>query len=82
MLERLKQLGTNVAELVRFKTKTSLEELQNDLQKQWILRYGLFECIQSIIDISCHLVVRYNGGRKTCNFNAETRSSFVDFCDF
>jgi len=65
MLERLKQLEKNLEELKRFKKKTSLKEVHQDIQKQWILRYGLFESIQIVIDVSCHLAVRHNLGNPT-----------------
>lgn len=62
MLERLEQLETNIVELEKFRKKYVLSEIKADLQKQWILRYGLFESIQIVIDISCHLVTKYNIG--------------------
>lgn len=62
MLERLEQLETNIVELEKFRKKYVLTEIKADLQKQWILRYGLFESIQIVIDISCHLVTKYNIG--------------------
>ena len=48
--------------LERFRSNTTIDEIKKDLKKQWILRYGLFECIQVVIDISCHLVAQYNLG--------------------
>lgn len=71
MLERLIQLETNVVELEKFRQKYALDEIKNDLQVQWILRYGLFESIQIVIDISCHLVAKYNLG------NAQTYSDCI-----
>lgn len=62
MLERLSQLETNIAELGKFHTKYLLDDIKNNRQLQWILRYGLFESIQIIIDISCHLTAKYNLG--------------------
>jgi len=68
MLERLNQLEQNVEELKKFKKEISLDALKNDLQKQWSLRYGLFESIQIVIDLSCHLTAKYNlGNPKTYN---------------
>lgn len=71
MLERLAQLETNIAELEKFNQHYKLDEVRNDLQVQWILRYGLFESIQIVIDISCHLTAKYNLG------NAQTFSDCI-----
>ena len=62
MLERLHQLEINVHELRDFRLNNTLDDVKKNLQKQWILRYGLFESIQIVIDISCHLVSKYNLG--------------------
>jgi len=62
MLERLEQLERNVAELEKFKEQNSIEVVKSDIQKQWILRYGLFESIQIVIDLACHLSSYYNLG--------------------
>lgn len=62
MLERLEQLERNVIELNNFKAHTSIEEIKADLQKQWVLRYGLFESIQIVIDLACHIASYYNLG--------------------
>lgn len=71
MLERLFQLETNIGELEKFQQKYSIDDVKNDLQIQWALRYGLFESIQIVIDISCHLAAKYNLG------NAQTYSDCV-----
>jgi len=71
MLERLFQLETNVNELEKFKQKYTVDNVKNDRQVQWTLRYGLFESIQIVIDISCHLTARYNLG------NAQTYSDCI-----
>ncbi len=55
LFERLDQLETNIVELEKFRKKYVLTEIKADFQKQWVLRYGLFESIQIVIDISCHL---------------------------
>ena len=73
MLERLNQLEMNIHELRIFYERTSLSEIKDSIQKQWILRYGLFESIQIVIDISCHLVSKYNLG------NPKTYTECVDF---
>ena len=62
MLERLNQLEINIVELEKFHNDNELNEVKDNLQLQWILRYGLFESIQIVIDISCHLVTKYNLG--------------------
>ncbi|KAF0151082.1 MAG: hypothetical protein FD143_2248 [Ignavibacteria bacterium] len=71
MLERLFKLETNIGELEKFQQKYQIDDLKNDLQVQWILRYGLFESIQIVIDISCHLAAKYNLG------NAQTYSDCI-----
>lgn len=72
MLERLNQLEENAAELVLFKKKHSLEELKKTKTVGWALRYGFLESIQIIIDISCHVVSKYNLG------NPETYSECIE----
>ncbi len=72
MLERLNQLEENIVELQKFKKKYKLNEIKKNLQLQWILRYGLFESVQIIIDIACHIVTKYNLG------NPKTYSECVE----
>ncbi|MBN1997547.1 DUF86 domain-containing protein, partial [candidate division KSB1 bacterium] len=62
MLERLNQLDTNLNELLKFKRSVALSHIKKDLQKQWILWYGLFESIQIVIHIACHLTAKYHLG--------------------
>jgi uncharacterized protein YutE (UPF0331/DUF86 family) len=62
MHERLKQLENNIAELAKLREDYSVEDIKNDKKKEWALRYGLFESIQIVIDISCHIVVHQNLG--------------------
>lgn len=62
MLERLEQLEINVIELDKFKSQNSVSDIKSDVQKHWALRYGLFESIQIVIDISCHITSLYNLG--------------------
>lgn len=62
MLERLHQLENNISELYSLKESYKLEDIKDDVTKQWALRYGLLESIQITIDISCHLVVHLNLG--------------------
>src|SRR3972149_9974193 len=75
MVERLSQLEINIVELEKFRQKYSVKEVKNDLQIQWILRYGIFESIQIIIDISCHLAAKYNLG------NAETYADCIELLE-
>ena len=74
MLEaRLQQLEINIAQLQEMKAVVlSSDSFQKDLQQQWALRYGLFESIQIVIDISCHLVSKHNLG---------TQNSYLDCVD-
>lgn len=60
--ERLAKLEENLIILKDLKESLLPENLKDDVKSQWAIRYGLFECIQIIIDISCHLVSRYNLG--------------------
>jgi len=62
MLERIKLLEDNVKELLSFNKRFSAGEIKNDKTKEWALRYGFLETIQLVIDISCHLVSKYNLG--------------------
>ncbi|HDH06443.1 MAG TPA: DUF86 domain-containing protein [Nitrospirae bacterium] len=62
MLERLKLLENNISELMALKNKFALKDIQDDKTREWALRYGLLETIQTVIDISCHLVSKYNLG--------------------
>lgn len=61
LLPRLKQLEENIIELNDFKN-ISLEDILKDTKLLWALRYGFFECIQIVIDISCSLVSSFNLG--------------------
>jgi len=62
MLEKLSQLESNLNELEQFRNSVSDVEIKENIRNQWILRYGLLESIQIVIDISCHLVSKYNLG--------------------
>ncbi|BCD60879.1 hypothetical protein NitYY0814_C1665 [Nitratiruptor sp. YY08-14] len=40
------------------------QEFKNlDIRKEWEIRYGLFESIQIVIDISCKIVSKFNLGQ-------------------
>jgi uncharacterized protein YutE (UPF0331/DUF86 family) len=75
MLERLYQLEKNVIELEKFKQKYDAIQISGDIQVQWALRYGLFESIQIVIDISCHLTSKYNLG------NPKTYSECIELLE-
>jgi uncharacterized protein YutE (UPF0331/DUF86 family) len=62
LLQRLEQLEENIQSLQRFKEEHSLESVRRNRFDEWALRYGLFESIQILIDLACHLVHRYNLG--------------------
>ncbi|ADV46112.1 type VII toxin-antitoxin system HepT family RNase toxin [Nitratifractor salsuginis] len=62
MLQRIEQLEENIRSLQQFKEEHSLESIRRNRFDEWALRYGLFESIQILIDLSCHLVHRYNLG--------------------
>jgi uncharacterized protein YutE (UPF0331/DUF86 family) len=72
MLERLEQLEKNIFELEKFKSDLSIEDIKNNIRLQWSLRYGLFESVQIVIDLSCHLSSYYNLG------NPKTYSDCVE----
>jgi uncharacterized protein YutE (UPF0331/DUF86 family) len=72
MLERLEQLEKNIFELEKFKSDLSIGDIKDNIRLQWSLRYGLFESVQIVIDLSCHLSSYYNLG------NPKTYSDCVE----
>lgn len=62
MIERLKILENNVKELQVLKNKFRIGDIRSDKSKEWALRYGFLETIQIVIDVSCHLIAKYNLG--------------------
>ena len=62
MIERLEQLEENIGYLKKMKATYSIEEIKANKFDEWSLRYGVFESIQIVIDIACHLSNRYNLG--------------------
>ena len=62
MLERLQNLEENIANLQQMRQTHTLEDMKKNKFDEWALRYGLFESIQIIIDLSCHLAAKYNLG--------------------
>lgn len=75
MLERLKLLEGNIKELLEFRKRFTLEDVKSDKSKEWALRYGFLETIQIVIDISCHLVSKYNLG------NPQTYSECIELLE-
>lgn len=75
MLERLKSLEDNIKELLEFRKRFAIEDVKSDKSKEWALRYGFLETIQIIIDISCHLVSKYNLG------NPQTYSECIELLE-
>ena len=66
MLERVETLEENIANLKRMGSEFTLERIARNKFDEWALRYGLFESIQIVIDLSCHLTGKYNlGAAKT-----------------
>lgn len=75
--ERLKLLESNVAELSKMAESFTSQELKEEKHKQWALRYGLFESIQLIIDICCHITAKQNlGSTKNYRDCAEALQQF------
>jgi len=63
MRDRLVILENNLKELQKFKQNMcSSKNGKKTKTDEWALRYGLFESIQIVIDISCHLVCVLNLG--------------------
>jgi len=60
--DKLKRLEENLRVLTDFKEKYGLEDLLANKVDEWALRYGLLECIQIIIDVSCSFVAEKNLG--------------------
>lgn len=62
MLHRLANLEENIATLKELQNKITVDDVKNNKFDEWALRYGIFESIQIVIDISCHLTSKYNLG--------------------
>lgn len=56
------RLETHVRELQRFRERYASDDVRQDAHLDWALRYGLFEAIQIVIDISCHVVNMHHLG--------------------
>lgn len=62
MLNRIENLEENIYNLKKLKEKVSVDEIAKNKFDEWALRYGIFESIQIVIDIACHLASKYNLG--------------------
>lgn len=62
LLDKLKHLEENINVLKEIKSTLSLDELKQNKRYEWEVRYGLFESIQIVIDISCKITSHYNLG--------------------
>lgn len=62
LLEKLKVLEENIHYLRTFKESHSLDDVLRDKMLEWAVRYGIFESIQIVIDVSCALCAEYNLG--------------------
>ncbi len=60
--ERLKRLEHHIRSLEAFRHRYTREAIATDEHIQWGLCYGLFEAIQMVINIACHLVSARNLG--------------------
>lgn len=80
MLNRLQNLEENVVYLRKMREQFSAQTLHENKFDEWALRYGIFESIQIVIDIACHLSSKYNLGVSTtyaqCIENLQ-RSRFI-----
>jgi len=66
LLQRLENLEENIVNLNTLKQNFTISDIKNNKLDEWSLRYGIFESIQIIIDISCHISSKYNlGSAKT-----------------
>ncbi len=62
LTEKLQHLELNVKTLKEISDTVSLDDMQLNKRYEWEIRYGLFESIQIIIDISCKISSTYNLG--------------------
>lgn len=60
--KKLTRLEDNLRELAGIKQRYSLKDIKSAKIDEWGLRYGIFESIQIIIDIACHVVSEKNLG--------------------
>jgi len=62
IIDKLKRLETNLVTLKKIKGTYCYEDFLSDKIDEWGLRYGFFETIQLIIDISSSIVAEKNLG--------------------
>jgi uncharacterized protein YutE (UPF0331/DUF86 family) len=62
LLSRVENLEENIATLNLLQKKFTLDDIRKSRLDEWSLRYGLFESIQIVIDLSCHISSKYNLG--------------------
>ncbi len=62
LLEKLRHLEENIKILGEIRESTSLSDIYQNKRIEWEVRYGLFESIQIVIDISCKVASEYNLG--------------------
>lgn len=60
--DKLTRLEANINTLQKIKDTISLKDVTSEKIDEWGLRYGFFESIQIVIDVSCHLVSERNLG--------------------
>lgn len=60
--DKLNRLEENLKILKSIKDNYSLDDMISDKVDEWGLRYGLFESIQIIIDLACHITAEKNLG--------------------
>lgn len=60
--DKLNRLEENLKVLKSIKDNYSLDDMIADKVDEWGLRYGLFESIQIIIDLACHIAAEKNLG--------------------
>lgn len=60
--DKLNRLEENLKILKSIKDNYSLDDMIADKVDEWGLRYGLFESIQIIIDLACHIAADKNLG--------------------
>jgi uncharacterized protein YutE (UPF0331/DUF86 family) len=60
---RIELLENNIIDLEKMKVQSEYEpDLFQKKTNEWSLWYGLLESIQIVIDISCHIVGKFNLG--------------------
>ncbi|WP_151899588.1 type VII toxin-antitoxin system HepT family RNase toxin [Sulfurimonas hydrogeniphila] len=63
ILQKLKQLEENIKILEELKQEMQVEDIAANKRYEWELRYGFFESIQIMIDISCKVTNYFNLGK-------------------